>query len=102
MLLAIFSIIAGLALLIWSTERYIEGVAATSRYFGMASLLIGVVVVGFELFRKIVELIGHTRSSSEQSFSVRDESVKTHGFHSHVWSQRNRWFATVHQPIPSY
>tara|TARA_R110002095_G_scaffold30689_4_gene29806 strand:- start:3759 stop:4727 length:969 start_codon:yes stop_codon:yes gene_type:complete len=47
MLLAFFAIIAGLALLIWSTDRFIEGAAATSRYFGMSSLLIGMVVVGF-------------------------------------------------------
>ncbi|WP_417388968.1 calcium/sodium antiporter [Gimesia sp.] len=47
MLLPIIAIIAGLALLIWSTDWFIDGAAAVSRYFGMSSLLIGMVVVGF-------------------------------------------------------
>jgi len=47
MTLAFLAIAAGLALLVWSADRFIEGSAATARYFGMPPLLIGMVVVGF-------------------------------------------------------
>jgi cation:H+ antiporter len=47
MSLAIAAVIVGLALLVWSAERFVEGAAATARYFGMSALLIGMVVVGF-------------------------------------------------------
>ncbi len=47
MLLAITAVIAGLALLVWSADRFVEGAASTARYFGMPSLLIGMVIVGF-------------------------------------------------------
>ena len=47
MLLAILSIPFGLALLVWSADRFVEGSATTARYFGMPPLLIGMVIVGF-------------------------------------------------------
>lgn len=47
MTLAITAVIVGLALLVWSADRFVEGAAATARHFGMPSLLIGMVVVGF-------------------------------------------------------
>lgn len=47
MTLAIVSIIVGLALLVWSADRFVEGAASTARHFGMPPLLIGMVVVGF-------------------------------------------------------
>jgi cation:H+ antiporter len=47
MLLAILAIIGGLALLVWSADRFVDGAAATARYAGMPPLLIGMVVVGF-------------------------------------------------------
>jgi len=37
----------GLALLVWSADRFVEGAAATARHFGMPPLLIGMVIVGF-------------------------------------------------------
>lgn len=37
----------GLALLVWSADRFVDGSAATARYFGMPPLLIGMVIVGF-------------------------------------------------------
>ena len=43
----ILAIVVGLALLVWSADRFIDGAAATARYFGMSSLLIGMVIVGF-------------------------------------------------------
>jgi cation:H+ antiporter len=37
----------GLAVLIWSADRFIDGAAATARHLGMPPLLIGMVVIGF-------------------------------------------------------
>lgn len=47
MFLPIAAIIAGLILLVWSADRFVDGSAATARYFGMPSLLIGIIIVGF-------------------------------------------------------
>jgi cation:H+ antiporter len=47
MTLAFIAVIFGLALLVWSADRFVEGAAATARHFGMPALLIGMVVVGF-------------------------------------------------------
>lgn len=41
------ALVAGLALLVWSADRFVEGSAATARHFGMPPLLIGMVIVGF-------------------------------------------------------
>lgn len=45
--LAILALIVGLALLVWSADRFVEGSASTARHFGMPPLLIGMVIVGF-------------------------------------------------------
>lgn len=47
MMLAIAALIAGLVLLVWSADRFVEGSASTARHFGMPPLLIGMVIVGF-------------------------------------------------------
>ena len=47
MTLAFFAIALGLALLVWSADRFVEGSAATARHFGMPPLLIGMVIIGF-------------------------------------------------------
>lgn len=47
MKLAIVALIAGLVLLVWSADRFVEGSASTARHFGMPPLLIGMVIVGF-------------------------------------------------------
>lgn len=47
MALAFVAIISGLALLVWSAGRFVEGSASTARHFGMPPLLIGMVIVGF-------------------------------------------------------
>lgn len=41
------AIIAGLLLLIWSADRFVDGAAAVARHFGMPQLLIGIVIIGF-------------------------------------------------------
>jgi cation:H+ antiporter len=47
MVTALLGVLLGLALLVWSADRFVEGSAATARHFGMPPLLIGMVVVGF-------------------------------------------------------
>lgn len=47
MLLPLLAILAGLVLLVWSADRFVDGSAVTARHLGMPSLLIGMVVVGF-------------------------------------------------------
>lgn len=47
MIMAVLAVLFGLALLVWSADRFVEGSAATARHFGMSPLLIGMVIVGF-------------------------------------------------------
>ncbi|WP_432696047.1 calcium/sodium antiporter [Marinobacterium sp. YM272] len=47
MLLAILAVVAGLALLVWSADRFVDGAAATAKHLGMPTLLIGMVIIGF-------------------------------------------------------
>jgi cation:H+ antiporter len=47
MILPIVAIMTGLILLTYSAERFVTGAAATARYFGMSSLLVGMVIIGF-------------------------------------------------------
>jgi len=47
MLTASFAIVSGLALLVWSADRFVAGSVATARHLGMPPLLIGMVIVGF-------------------------------------------------------
>lgn len=44
---AFLAIILGLAILVWSADRFVEGSAAIAVHFGMPALLIGMVIVGF-------------------------------------------------------
>jgi cation:H+ antiporter len=44
---AFLAIAFGLALLVWSADRFVDGSAATARHFDMPPLLIGMVIVGF-------------------------------------------------------
>ena len=47
MTLAVLAVVVGLALLVWSADRFVDGSSATARHFGMPPLLIGMVIVGF-------------------------------------------------------
>ncbi len=47
MVLSIAALIIGLAMLVWSADRFVDGSVSTARHFGMPSLLIGMVIVGF-------------------------------------------------------
>jgi cation:H+ antiporter len=47
MLLFSLALIAGLALLVWSAGLFVDGSAATARYYKIPPLLIGMLIVGF-------------------------------------------------------
>lgn len=47
MLLPSLAILAGLALLVWSADRFVEGASATATHFSVPPLLVGMVIVGF-------------------------------------------------------
>ncbi|MFO7528267.1 MAG: calcium/sodium antiporter [Marinobacter sp.] len=47
MLMAFGSIIAGLVLLVWSADKFVDGAAAAAKHLGMPTLLIGMVIIGF-------------------------------------------------------
>lgn len=45
--LAIAAVIAGLVILIWSADRFVDGAASVAAHAGLPPLLIGMVVIGF-------------------------------------------------------
>ena len=47
MWLSIAAIVVGLAILVWSADKFIDGAAAVARHFSLPPLLIGVVIIGF-------------------------------------------------------
>lgn len=46
-LLPLLAVLAGLVVLVWSADRFVEGAAALARLLGMSPLLIGMIIVGF-------------------------------------------------------
>lgn len=44
---SVLYVVVGIALLVWSADRFVTGAAALARYWGMPPLLIGMLVVGF-------------------------------------------------------
>lgn len=47
MLSALAGLVVGLALLVWSADRFVDASVSIARYLGMTPLLIGMVIVGF-------------------------------------------------------
>lgn len=47
MLLALLAIVAGLILLVWSADKFVDGASATATHAGMPPLLIGMLIIGF-------------------------------------------------------
>ena len=45
--MAVILLTLGLAFLVWSADRFVEGSATAARHVGMPPLLIGIVVIGF-------------------------------------------------------
>ncbi len=46
-LLPVLSILAGFALLIWSSDIFVDGAADLARHFGISPILVGMLVIGF-------------------------------------------------------
>lgn len=47
MILSIFAIVVGLVLLVWSSDRFVDGASALAYNLGVSPLVIGLTVVGF-------------------------------------------------------
>lgn len=47
MILAIVAVIFGLAVLVWSADKFVDGAVGIAEFCGMSTLLIGMVIVGF-------------------------------------------------------
>lgn len=47
MLLSIAAVIVGLALLVWSADRFVYGASATAADLGVSPMIIGLVIIGF-------------------------------------------------------
>lgn len=47
LLIAVLALLGGLALLVWSADRFVEGAAGTAKNMAIPPLLIGMVVIGF-------------------------------------------------------
>ena len=47
MLLYLLAIVAGLAVLVWSADKFIDGAATLAKHLGVSALLIGIIIVGF-------------------------------------------------------
>ena len=65
MLLYITAIIAGLAILIWSADKFVEGAAALAHLLGVSIMIIGIIIVGFgtsapEIVVSIIAVLNNT------------------------------------------
>ncbi|RMF16495.1 MAG: calcium/sodium antiporter [Gammaproteobacteria bacterium] len=47
MLLAFTALIAGLVVLAWSADKFVDGASATATHLGMSPLLVGILIIGF-------------------------------------------------------
>lgn len=47
MLLSLLAILVGLALLVWSADRFVEGASAIASNLGISTLIIGITIIGF-------------------------------------------------------
>ena len=47
MIVSSAAIVAGLVLLVWSSDLFVDGAAALARHFGVSPFIIGMVIIGF-------------------------------------------------------
>jgi len=58
MLLPVIAILAGLAVLVWSADRFVNGAANTAKHFSLPSLLIGIpVAVTSDILRRTLPML---------------------------------------------
>ncbi len=65
MLSYLAAVIAGLAILIWSADKFVEGAAAMARLLGVSIMIIGITIVGFgtsapEIVVSIIAVLDNT------------------------------------------
>ena len=65
MLTFLAAVVAGLALLIWSADKFVEGAAALARLLGVSIMIIGITIVGFgtsapEIVVSVVAVLDNT------------------------------------------
>jgi cation:H+ antiporter len=65
MLTSLAAVVAGLVVLVWSADRFVDGAAAAARLLGISTLIIGIVVVGFgtsspEIGVSVIAVLGDT------------------------------------------
>ena len=65
LLIPSFALLLGLALLVWSADRFVDGAAATATHYAMPPLLVGMVIVGFGT--SAPELVVSTLAASQGS-----------------------------------
>ncbi|MDD3818063.1 MAG: calcium/sodium antiporter, partial [Thiovulaceae bacterium] len=46
-LLYLLALVAGLVLLLWSADKFVDGGAASAKLLGVPTLLIGILIIGF-------------------------------------------------------
>jgi len=47
MVISLLALLVGFILLVWSADRFVDGASATAAHFGVPSLIIGILIVGF-------------------------------------------------------
>lgn len=47
MILSLIAIVAGLALLVWSADHFVEGATSIAKHLGASTLIIGITIIGF-------------------------------------------------------
>ncbi len=47
MLMSIAAVLVGLAVLVWSADRFVDGAAAIAHHLGVSNLIIGITIIGF-------------------------------------------------------
>ena len=65
MLSYLTAVVAGLAILIWSADKFVEGAAAMARLLGVSIMIIGITIVGFgtsapEIVVSIIAVLDNT------------------------------------------
>lgn len=45
--MSIAAVVVGLAILVWSADRFVDGAAAIAKHLGVSNLIIGITVIGF-------------------------------------------------------
>jgi cation:H+ antiporter len=64
MLISIAAVIAGLVILVWSADKFVEGAASVADHLGVSHLIIGITIIGFgtsapEIAVSVIAVLGN-------------------------------------------